>query len=260
MEVVDTEIHVAEGTLFARRWIAADDPRTPIVLLHDSLGCVELWREFPAALAEATKRTIIAYDRLGYGRSTRIDELPHRDFIRAEAERHFPQVMRELRVDDFIVFGHSVGGGMALLIAGLHSTKCKAVITEAAQAFVEERTLQGIRSAKETFADPKQFAKLGQLHGDKARWVLDAWAETWLAPQFRQWSLVEQLKNVTCPALVIHGDNDEYGSQAFPETIAAEVSGPTQMEILRGCGHIPHREHPNTFLRLVNEFLRHYCV
>ena len=144
---------------------------------------------------------------------------------------------------------------MALAIAAVEREACVAVITEAAQAFVEARTLEGIRAARVEFERPEQFAKLTRWHGAKARWVLDAWAEVWLSPEFRSWSLDEQLAAVRCPVLAIHGDRDEYGSVAFPRRITAGVGGPSELAILEGCGHIPHRERREEVLRLVVSFL-----
>ena len=144
---------------------------------------------------------------------------------------------------------------MALAIAAVEPGACVAVITEAAQAFVEARTLEGIRAARAEFDRPEQFAKLTRRHGAKARWVLDAWAEVWLSPEFRSWSLDEQLGAVRCPVLAIHGDRDEYGSVAFPRRIVAGVGGPSELAILEGCGHVPHRERRAEVLRLVASFL-----
>jgi len=148
---------------------------------------------------------------------------------------------------------------MALSIAATQSG-CEAVITEAAQAFVEPRTLLGIRAAKGQFEDPEQFEKLMKWHGEKARWVLDAWTEVWLSPDFLPWTLDEQLRNVTCPVLAIHGDLDEYGSPEFPRRIASRVNGPSQLAILNGCGHVPHRERRDEVLRLTASFLEQYAV
>jgi len=225
-------------------------------LLHDSLGCTELWRDFPAALAETTSRTVIAYDRLGFGKSTARRGLPSLDFIDEEAEIYVPALLHGLGVSDFVAFGHSVGGAMALVVAALRGNQCKAVITEAAQALVEPRTLAGIEAAKLSFQDPEQFAKLGRLHGDKAQWVLDAWTEVWLSPEFRTWSLDPYLSEVHCPALVIHGGMDEFGSEAFARRIAQGVHGPSRLELFPDCGHVPHREKQDAVLRVTAEILQ----
>jgi pimeloyl-ACP methyl ester carboxylesterase len=255
IEVCDSLVPVPEGSLFVRRWSAADRAAPPIVLLHDSLGSVEQWRDFPQALAETTGADVIAYDRLGFGRSTPRHEPPSANFIREEATLFFPALQRTLGLGRCVLFGHSVGGAMALVIAGTHPSVCAAVITEAAQAFIEERTLAGVRAARAQFQAPTEFARITRWHGEKARWVLDAWTEVWLSPQFRRWSLDEDLARVSCPVLAIHGDTDQYGSVAFPRRITDTVQGVAELAVLDHCGHVPHREKTAEVLRLTTSFL-----
>jgi len=149
---------------------------------------------------------------------------------------------------------------MALAIAALQGEACEAVITEAAQAFVEPRTLAGIRAAKEQFGDQGQFEKLAKWHAAKAKWVLDAWTEVWLARELSSWSLAGHLGKIQGPVLAIHGDLDEYGSVEFPRRIASGVKGPTQLAILKRCGHVPHRERREEVLRLTSSFLEQFAV
>lgn len=249
-------IAVPGGNVFVRRWNAEVVDRDPIVLLHDSLGAVDMWHDFPAALAGTTARQVIAYDRLGFGKSSPRDALPGFDFIVEEAEICFPLIAHSLGLSSYILFGHSVGGAMALTIAAHDPGRCRAVISESTQAFVEDRTRTGIEAARASFSDPARFARLERWHGSRSRWVLDAWTRVWLSPQFRSWSLIPALKDVACPVLVIHGSDDEYGSEEFPQAIAANVRGPATLEILKGCGHVPHREQRQVVLDLVAEFVR----
>src|SRR5690606_11496381 len=157
---LDSYVDVPGGRVFVRRWRAGAYLRSPIVLLHDSLGCVDMWRDFPAELAKVTNRDVIAYDRLGFGKSSPRMEPPSVAFIAEEAGIYFPGIQRALDVSRFALFGHSVGGAMAVTIAAVHGQFCDAVVTESAQAFVEERTLSGIRTAKEQFGDPEQLSKI----------------------------------------------------------------------------------------------------
>jgi pimeloyl-ACP methyl ester carboxylesterase len=259
-EVLDSFVEVPGGSVFVRRWSAGHIDRPPIIILHDSLGSVEQWRDFPDALAAATSRPVIAYDRLGFGRSTPRSQRPSADFISDEAVTFFPPIQRALGINRFSLFGHSVGGAMALVIAASQREACDAVITEAAQAFVEPRTLAGIRSAKANFRDPDQFEKLAKWHGDKAQWVLDAWTEVWLSPEFSSWEIDRYLNKVLCPVLAIHGDEDEYGSVEFPRRITGMVKGLSESVILSSCGHVPHRERRQDVLRLASTFLERTAV
>lgn len=254
----DRMVDVTGGALFVRTWTPSGaDPaaQPPIVLLHDSLGSVELWRDFPARLAERLGRRVIAYDRLGFGRSTPRSEPIAMSFIRDEAERAFPELRKALGLEDYVLFGHSVGGVMSLLVAASGREPVVAVVSESAQPFVEERTRDGIRRAERGFAEPDQFARLTRWHGERAAWVLASWTDTWLSPAFDDWTIADELPRLRCPVLVIHGDQDEYGSVAFPELIGARVGGAVELAILPGCGHVPHRERGSEVLERVAAFV-----
>ncbi|KVV29331.1 alpha/beta hydrolase [Burkholderia cepacia] len=278
--IEETTVETPQGRLFAKRWrggpvqrvagAAASEPATPepaapkpaapIVLLHDSLGCVDLWRDFPAQLASATQRDVIAYDRLGFGRSDRHPGKLGTTFVRDEADHAFAALLDQLDVDAFVALGHSVGGGMAVGCAAAYPARCRALVTIAAQAFVEDRTLAGIRDAGQQFDEPGQLDRLARYHGDKAEWVLRAWVDTWLSPAFRHWSLDDELPRVQCATLAIHGEDDEYGSDVHPKRIAARVAGPSSYLLLGRCGHMPHRERTDDVLDAVKDFLTRHGV
>ena len=254
----DIWLSSARGRLYAKRWYPAQShvgDGAPIVLLHDSLGCVELWRDFPERLALATGRSVFAYDRLGFGRSDPYPGKLDPGFVHDEARAGFHAVREQLELESFVAFGHSVGGGMAIACAAAWPTQCRALITESAQAFVEDRTLAGIRAAQRVFAEPGQLDRLKKYHGDKADWVLHAWIDTWLAADFTDWNLDEDLRRVQCPILAVHGEHDEYGSPRHPERIAALVPARATARILRDCGHVPHREQAQAVVEIVTSWL-----
>lgn len=257
IRVSDHRIDTDVGVLFARSWLpdSAVAAGPSILLFHDSLGSVDLWRSFPARLAAITGLTVIAYDRLGFGRSDPSPSPLGHDFIAAEARTSVPALCACLGVDRLVPFGHSVGGAMAVATATKFPEACQAVVTEAAQAFVEDLTLAGIREAQARFADPEQRMRLERHHGGKAQWVLDAWIGTWLAPDFADWTLDAMLADLRCPLLAMHGDRDEYGSQAHPERIAARAGGSTTTVLFQDVGHVPHRERPELVLDAVERFL-----
>jgi len=243
--------------IYAKSWQSAEanSELAPIILMHDSLGSVALWRDFPAYLAAQTKRIVYAYDRIGFGQSSVNDQSLALDFVMTEATHGFKAVLDYFDLKHFIVLGHSVGGGMSAAIAAEYPQCCKALVTIAAQYEVEERTLAGIRAAKQTFQQAGQIERLAKYHPDKAQWVLDAWTETWLAPAFKDWNLREVLPQVECPSLVIHGEQDEYGTLAQPQQIFAGVKGAAELQILSGLYHMPHKEQPEQVLTLISEFL-----
>lgn len=258
IQASDTWIAQPGGRLFARIWRnpapRVPDAKAPIVLFHDSLGCVDLWRDFPARLCVATGRDIVAYDRLGFGRSDPRNDTLSMDFVADEAIA-LRAVVDQLGLRRFVAFGHSVGGGMAVHCAARYPSGCAALVTESAQAFVGEETVRGIQAAKLLFEDESQFSRLEKYHADKARWVLDAWIDTWLAPGFAAWSLRQVLPSVRCPVLALHGASDEYGTPAHAGIIAAHAGGPATVCVLPDTGHVPHRERTKETLEAVASFL-----
>jgi len=250
----DRYVLTEHGEVFTRRWRTDHSRNTPFILMHDSLGCVELWRDFPEQLAAATQRDVIAYDRLGFGRSA-----PHpggwsNKFIRDEAKHFFPPVRHALDIEHFIALGHSVGGIMAASLAAHHPHDCQALVTIAALAFVEDRTRHGIRQTQAAFAEPGQLDRLRKYHGDKAEWILWAWIETWLSDSYTDWTIETSAASVACPLLAIHGSEDEYGSPAHLRRVAALGTGHVQELLLGGCQHVPHREQPDRVINAVRGF------
>lgn len=258
-QITTTHRHLttAFGQVFVQRWQAnTPNPLAPIVLLHDSLGCVALWRDFPAQLALASGRDVIAYDRIGFGQSGSFTgRLPY-SFIEDEANQVFLAIKQQLQLKEFIAFGHSVGGAMAASCAAAYPNQCLALVTESSMAFIEDQTRTGIRHAQQAFTDPRKMAILHKYHGDKAPWVLNSWTETWLADDFQSWDLQAVLSAVTCPVLAIHGDADEYGSIAQPQRYAFLPQSMGILHVVPKCGHIPHREYPDKVLQTVTHFLQ----
>lgn len=258
IEVKEQYVDFQGEKIFTKIWKPLDaHSHLPIVLLHDSLGCIGIWRDFPQLLAQATQRTVIAYDRWGFGKSAKRTEQVALNFIELEAQQGFKAVIDAFELDQYIALGHSVGGGMAVCIAEQNPQQCHAVMSIAAQAFVEEKTTNGVREAKEMFKDPTQLERLAKYHADKATWVLEAWTETWLSEPYQTWTLEPNLKNVQCPLLTIHGEFDEYGAIEQPQYMVDMVQQQqaSHCEIIKGAGHVPHREKPEAVLAVIQKFL-----
>ncbi|MBE1528993.1 pimeloyl-ACP methyl ester carboxylesterase [Sphingopyxis sp. OAS728] len=252
----ETLIPAPAGKLFVREWrLEAVHGDQCIIMFHDSLGSVDQWRDFPARIAEATGLRVIAYDRLGFGRSDANPRLLAPDFVRDEAVSALRFIRDALSIDRMILFGHSVGGGMAVAAGAAFADETAGVITLAAQAFVEDRTISGIERARIAFQAEGQIERLARYHGDKARWVLDAWIETWLSPDRADWTLDDDLRRLRSPILALHGDHDEYGPRAHPDRIAALAGARAEAVLLKDCHHMPHREMPDEVLRLTAEFV-----
>lgn len=254
-KIEEYKIEVAGGSVYVKKWIPeTTSTDSPLILLHDSLGSVDLWKSFPSVLAENLSRCVIAYDRLGFGKSDSRDALPSVEFIEEEAIKYFPAIKEHLSIKHYVLCGHSVGGGMAVNIAS-RDLACEAVITMSAQAFVEDLTIKGIEDAKQFFEQTEQIARLEKWHGSKAKWVLHAWTNIWLSAEFANWSLQPSISNVCCPILAIHGEDDEYGSPEFPEFISRNTTGQSSILLLKNCGHMPHKEKPREVIGAMEEFL-----
>lgn len=253
----DRFVSTPDGRLFTRRWQAAaslDRQDVPLVLFHDSIGSIELWRDFPEHLMRETGRDVIAYDRLGFGQSDPLVTPLPAGFVADEARTNFKAVHDGLGIDGYVAVGHSVGGAMALGCATVYPD-CRALVSIATQTYPEDRTLEGIAKAREDFRVPEQFARIARYHGDKTAWVLSNWIDRWLDPAFLDWNLDEVLPRVGCPVLAIHGDQDEYGTTTHAERIANETAGPGTLILVAGGGHLPHREQPAAIARQVADWL-----
>jgi pimeloyl-ACP methyl ester carboxylesterase len=170
VEIRSEDVDAPSGRVFARIWGDVDSAgaRAPVILFHDSLGSVELWRDFPGRLASALNRCVIAYDRIGFGKSDRYPGKLPLDFIHRQARSEFAAVRARLGIQRMILFGHSVGGGMAVAAGAAFPDMTEAVITEAAQCFVDDGIVAGIREAEAALAAPGQLERLA-THGQRAR-------------------------------------------------------------------------------------------
>ncbi len=220
---------------------ASGDNNTTIVYLHDSLGCISLWRDFPHHLSTTVRASTFIYDRRGYGLSSPFDSLARQtDYMEREAEL-LVKLLEQCGIERPILFGHSDGGTIALLAAAKYPQHFKAVITEGAHVFVEDITLDGILRAKEQYKMGLK-ERLEKYHGDKTEALFAAWTETWLSTAYRDWNIEHFLQQVQCPVLVIQGTEDEYGSIEQVDAIVRHTSGPAESCMIVNAGHTPHKQ------------------
>jgi pimeloyl-ACP methyl ester carboxylesterase len=215
--------------------------RPTLIFLHDSLGCTELWRDFPASISTKTHCNFVIYDRFGYGKSDPfLSEKRENAYMELEAD-FLNQFIEKLNLENCILFGHSDGGSIALIAASKYPEKISAVFTEGAHIFVEDITLEGIRKAKETYRTTDLKHKLEKYHGDKTQALFDAWTETWLRPDFRDWNIEHFLPAIKCPTFVFQGVDDEFGSIDQVEGIEKGCSD-AKFFIIPNAKHTPHKE------------------
>jgi len=249
---------VVKGQPLAARWLAQARCRAPsvIVFLHEALGSVEQWKDFPDRLCAAAELRGLVFDRLGHGRSPPDTEPRTVDYLRAEGEERLPQLLAAAGVDRPILFGHSDGGSIALYYAAASAPGPAALIAEAAHVFVEELTLRGIRAFGDSWEATDVRQRLARYHGDKTEAVYRAWHDTWLTPPFRAFDMTDRLARIRCPSLIVQGDGDEYGSPAQVEAIVRGIGGAARPWLVPGCGHAPHLEQEALVTREVARFLR----
>ena len=241
MKIAGVELETAE--------IAGAEPA--LVFLHEGLGSVTLWRDFPARLAERTGRRALVYSRAGHGRSDLPAERRTPRFMHDEALDVLPELLRVAGIERPVLVGHSDGGSIALIHASAHPVA--GLILLAPHVFVEDVSVASIAQARETFETTDLGERMARYHRDAER-TFRLWNDIWLAPEFRSWNIEDVLGAVTAPTLLIQGVHDQYGTLAQIEAIERGVRGPVRRAVL-GCRHAPHLEAPEETLDAAAEFL-----
>ena len=236
-----------------RDFPAAVEGLPTLLLLHEGLGCVAMWRDFPAQLATATGCRVVVWSRPGYGGSQPYPEERKKGYMHREAEESLPALIAALHIERPLLVGHSDGGSIALLFAGAFPEVPLGIAVLAPHEFVEEVTLVGIRAARSIWESTDWPTKLGRYHLDAVR-VFEEWNDTWLSPLFRDWNIEQYLPKIRCPVLAIQGEDDEYATMRQIEVIAEQVPG-TELLKLPNCGHTPQRDQEAAVLAALLAFV-----
>jgi pimeloyl-ACP methyl ester carboxylesterase len=247
---------MAAGRSLAYEWVGEAAPGKPtLVFLHEGLGSIRQWRDFPAKVAAATGCRALVYDRYGYGQSEVLQEKRRTvRFMHDEALLSLPAFLNVLGVRDSILVGHSDGASVALIHAG-GGRAVRGVVAMAPHVFIEPVCLSSIRKATETFETTDLPARLGRYHRD-VRKTFYGWADVWLDPDFEGWDIRDDfLPQIRCPVLAIQGYDDEYGTMAQLDEIERRVKGPCEVLKLERCGHAPFRDQPEAVLQAVTRFV-----
>lgn len=227
-----------------------------LVFLHEGLGSIAQWRDFPERLGQATGCNALIYERWGHGGSDPLDGPREPDFMVREAERALPDVLDVIGVEQAILVGHSDGGTIALLFAAAHPERTLGVITLAAHVFVEPLSLDGVRNAVEAFESSDLKARLALYHGDNTERMFRGWADIWLSPKFRDWQIDDEIRAVEAPVLALQGADDNYGTPEQLRRIEAAVSGPVRTVLIPDCGHLTYRDGRETVMAEAVSFIR----
>jgi pimeloyl-ACP methyl ester carboxylesterase len=225
-----------------------------ILMLHEGLGCVALWRDFPQRLARATGFGVLAYSRAGYGGSDPVALPRPLDYMTREAHETLPALIDAVGLRRGILLGHSDGASIATIYAGSREDfRIRGLVLMAPHFFTEESGLAAITAARETYASGELRARLGKYHRNVDN-AFRGWNDAWLDPGFRQWNIAEAIDYLRVPVLAIQGADDQYGTLAQIETIESRIYSPIDIEILQGCKHSPHIERPAETLAAIADF------
>ncbi|MCC6609300.1 MAG: alpha/beta hydrolase [Burkholderiales bacterium] len=244
-----------QGRKIEYRRIAAERPDTPVlVFLHEGLGSVSLWRDFPDQVARATGCGAVVYSRYGYGRSDVLQSAHQVDYMYREARDALPELIDKLGIVDPLLVGHSDGASIAIIYAAAHPGM-RGLVLEAPHVFVEEISVKSIAAARTAFETTDLPRKLARHHADPAR-TFFGWNDIWLHPDFLAWNIEAYLPSIACPTLLIQGRDDEYGTLRQLDAIRRQVKGRVERVTLDACGHSPHRDQAEATLAAMVRFIR----
>jgi pimeloyl-ACP methyl ester carboxylesterase len=247
----------AGGHQLEYAWYGAPPREAPtLVFLHEGLGCVSMWRDFPRRVAEATGLGALVYSRAGYGASGQAALPRPITFMHDEAQVTLTQVLEATNIREAILVGHSDGGSIALIYAGSgRARQVRGLILEAPHVFVEDITIESIAGTAEAYERGDLKRRLERHHGENVDCAFWGWNKVWLDPDFRSWNIEEYLPNISMPVLVIQGERDEYGTLLQVKAIEKGCQGFVKSIILPECGHSPHRDQPNRTLDAITSFI-----
>jgi pimeloyl-ACP methyl ester carboxylesterase len=247
----------AGGGRLRATWVGDGAAGAPVlVFLHEGLGSIPQWRDFPQALCRAAGCRGFVYERLGYGGSDPASLPRPDDFLEREAQQILPEVLDACGIERPVLVSHSDGGTIALLFASAFPERPLGVITEAAHVVLDEVTLAGVSEVARLWSDGELRSRLKRYHGDNTETMFQGWAETWLRPERRAWSITDRLGAVVCPVLAIQGADDEHGLPAQLDAIVAGVSGATERLLVPDCAHVPHQQARTVVLERMAAFVR----
>jgi pimeloyl-ACP methyl ester carboxylesterase len=233
--------------------IEGDPSRPALVFLHEGLGSVEGWRDFPARLCERAACPGLVYSRYGNGRSTVLRGQRTVSYMHDEALQTLPALLELLAIHSVILYRHSDGASIAILYAAEHPERVTGVVLEAPHVFVEDLSVRSIAAIRATYEEGDLRGRFARYHADPDK-TFYGWNDIWLSPEFAAWNIETALEHLAFPALVIQGRDDQYGTLAQVDAIARHHPD-TDALLLARCGHAPHREKERLLVELAGRWL-----
>jgi len=245
-----------DGRHIEAAWFGPRSERA-LVLLHEGLGCVAMWRDFPQKLAERTGYGVLAYSRFGYGKSDPVPLPRPLSYMHDEAFDALPLVLDQAGIKKTILVGHSDGASIAAIYAGgRQDFRVRGLALMAPHFFVEDISIRSIAAAKEAYEKGDLRARLARYHGDNVDVAFRGWNDAWLDPGFRDWRIDDHVAHIRVPILIVQGGDDQYGTLAQVRLAEEEAYCPVETVILDRCGHSPHIDQPAAALDAIREFVQ----
>jgi pimeloyl-ACP methyl ester carboxylesterase len=247
-------------TLETQWWGPGPDAEAPLVLLHEGLGCIALWRDFPEALAAATGCGVFAYSRFGYGGSDAVSLPRPMSYMHDEAVDVLPRVLDAAGVRRAVLIGHSDGGSIAAIHAGaVRDTRVLGAVLMAAHFFVEELNIASIRAIKEHYEQGDLRARLRRYHRD-VDVAFRGWNDAWLDPRFRAFDITDEVARIRVPILALQGADDPYGSDKQLRVLERAARCSVETRLIEGARHSPHLEARDATMEAIVPFVRNVLV
>jgi len=230
-----------------------------LVFLHEGLGCVAMWKDFPRQVAQLTGSRVLTYSRAGYGGSDPCPLPRPLSFMHDEALHVLPKILDEAGIQKAILVGHSDGASIALINAGgVADDRIRGLILMAPHIFVEELTLSSIRIARAAYETDGLRERLVRYHADNVDCAFWGWNRAWLDPAFSDWNLENYLPQINVPVLLLQGEEDNYGTARQLEKISEQLPQPPETILLPECGHSPFRDRSTETLQSIAAFLQNH--
>ncbi len=257
MELAEAGVVRVAGAALEYRMIGPPpDKAATIVLLHEGLGCVSLWKDFPERLAAATGLGVFVYSRRGYGRSSPYAAPWPLTYMHDEGRQLLPALLETIGFRDGVLFGHSDGASIAAIYAGATGdSRLRGLVLMAPHFFTEDAGIASIAAARKAYETTDLRDRLAAHHGDNVDCAFWGWNRAWLDPGFRQWDLRAFLPRIKVPVLIIQGEDDQYGTADQIAAAQAGCAGPVSVAHLPDCRHSPHRDQPEKTLDVAAAFI-----
>lgn len=255
MSSANDYLQIAGARLEYTRLGPPPDEAPTVIMLHEGLGCVSTWRDFPERIAEVTGLGVFVYSRAGYGGSSPC-ELPRPlTYMHDEALETLPQVLDAMGLREGILLGHSDGASIATIYAGEYDDpRIRGAVLLAPHFFTEDSGIHAIGEAKDRFENSNLRERLARHHGENTDIAFRGWNGAWLDPEFRNWDIQDCLTKIEIPTLIIQGEDDEYGTGKQIDAARSLCNGNLQTRLMANCGHAPQRDQADSTLAEIKAF------